>query len=67
MANDKNAGRKRKLSELEEESLLVDWKGGMSRMELSWKYKVSETTVYRITKRTDGTSGKGESKGEDSN
>ena len=51
MANDRNAGRKRKLTPLEEQALYIDYKKGTPRMELAWKYSISESSVYRIVSR----------------
>lgn len=51
MANDRNAGRKRKLTPIEEQSLISEAKNGTSRMELAWKYKISEASVYRILRK----------------
>lgn len=49
--NERNAGRKRKLTPLEESNIIAEAKNGTARMELAWKYKLSEATIYRILRR----------------
>ena len=51
MANPKNAGRKPKLTLLEQIFLFQDYSNGADHVQVAYKYGVSVPTVIRILKK----------------
>lgn len=58
MANDRNAGRKRKLTPVEEMHLYEMHRQGVPMCEIISNYKLSESTIRRIVKRVVQSNGK---------
>jgi Mor family transcriptional regulator len=51
MSNERNAGRKRTLTPLEEVEIYQAYKGGEGILSLVLRFRVSESTIHRTLKR----------------